>query len=229
MKHTKLFIITIWILILLSIFPMPASAEWFADLYFGEASTQSADIDVEVSSSGLGFVSTQSDTEKVNFDNSFMVGGRFGYYFESLPWLGFALDLSYFQADGKNVDNDIVPISLLLMLRWPLFKSEKFPKGRLQPYAGIGPGFFLADSKVDFRPAVPERVSGSSTDVGIDIRLGLAWQFHKRMALFGEYRYTNFSIDMEQRDILYGFAGTKESMHTNLRTNHFLIGLSYRF
>jgi len=209
--------------------PKVSTAEWFADLYFGEASTQSADVSVDISSSSLGFMRQYTTTKKVDFDDSFMFGGRVGYYFESLPWVGFALDLSYFQADGKNVDNDIVPISLLLMLRWPLFKSENFPKGRLQPYTGIGPGFFLADSKADFRPAVPERVSGSSTDVGIDIRFGLAWQFHKRMALFGEYRHTDFSIDLKQTDILYGLAGSEEKMKTGLTTNHFLMGISYRF
>jgi opacity protein-like surface antigen len=185
--------------------PKISTAEWYADLYFGEASTQSADVDVEISSSSLGFMRQYTTTKKVGFDDSFTFGGRVGYYFESLPWAGFALDLSYFQADGKNVDNDIVQLSLLLMLRWPLFKSENFPKGKLQPYAGVGPGYFFTNSRVNFRPALQDSVSGSSGEIGLDVRAGLAWQFHKHWAIFGEYRYTDVKIDFTQEDFFHTF------------------------
>jgi opacity protein-like surface antigen len=115
------------------------------------------------------------------------------------------------------------------MLRWPFLKNQCFPKGRIQPYVGIGSGFFLSVSNVDFRPTLPKTVSGTSFDVGLDLRAGIAWQFHKHLALFGEYRYTDFSNDLEQTDILYGLAGTKETIKTQLATNHFLVGASYRF
>jgi len=226
MKKTKL---SLLVFCFPTIIVTLANAEGFLDFYGGEASTQGTDVDVSISSSGLGFVSTKRHTEKVHFDSSFTLGARVGYWFEKLPYVGIAGDLSYFKAEDKTAEIHVVPLSLLLMVRWPLFKTQDFPKGRLQPYAGIGPGFFFSDSKVDFQPALPKTVSGSSFDVGLDLRAGLSWQFHKHWGIFGEYRYTDFSIDLENTDILYGLAGTKETMKTQLTTNHFLVGISYRF
>jgi opacity protein-like surface antigen len=157
------------------------------------------------------------------------MGGRLGYWFEKLPWLGVSLDLSYFKADGEKAEFDAVPLSLLLMLRWPLFKSEKFPKGKLQPYTGVGPGYFFTDSRVNFRPALQDSASGSSGEIGLDVRAGLAWQFHKHWAIFGEYRYTDVKIDFTQEDFLPLFSGTDVSVKTHLKTNHYLVGISYRF
>jgi opacity protein-like surface antigen len=229
MKQKKFLLVIFSMLCFLATGPAQALAEGFIDIYGGWASTRDADVDVSISSSGLGFVSTESDTEKVDFGSSYTLGARVGYWFEKFPYVGIAGDLSYFRAENKTVEIQVVPISLLLMLHCPLFKSEKFPHGRIQPYAGIGPGFFLSVSDVDLRPTLPKSVSGTSFDVGLDLRAGIAWQFHKHLALFGEYRYTDFTVDLEQTDVLYGLAGTKETMKTQLSTNHFLIGISYRF
>jgi opacity protein-like surface antigen len=229
MKEVKVFLIPVCVLTLFVMTPQVSTAEWFGDIYLGATTTNDTNIDIESSSSSfLGFTS-QSKTQRVDFDNSFTVGVRGGYYSETLPWLGLAMDLSYFKADGQNAKIDVFPVSLLLMLRYPLFKSENFPRGRLQPYAGIGPALFFSNSKLEFQPPVSESASGFSIDSGIDIRFGLAWQFHKRLALFGEYRYTNFRIDSKQTDLLYGFAGTEDRMTTRLTTDHFLMGISYRF
>jgi len=229
MKQKKFLFVIFSTLCFLAIGPAQALAEGFMDIYGGWASTRDANVDVSISSSSLGFVSRESHKEKVDFGSSYTLGARVGYWFEKFPYVGIAGDLSYFKAENKTTEIHVVPVSLLLMLRYPLIKSEKFQYGRLQPYVGIGPGFFLSISNVDFRPTVQDTFSGASVDVGLDLRAGIAWQFQKHLALFGEYRYTGFSIDLEQTDILYGFAGTKETMKTQLATNHFLIGISYRF
>jgi opacity protein-like surface antigen len=229
MKQNEFFLIIFLILCFLAIGPTQALAEGFIDIYGGGAMSETADVETSISSSGLGFVTTNTHSQRVDFDSSFTVGGRVGYWFDVFPYVGFSLDLSYFRAEGKNADIQVIPLSLLLMLRYPLFKSEKFRNGRIQPYAAIGPGLFYSHAKADFRPDLTEKISGDSYKIGLDVRAGLAWQFHKHLALFGEYRYTDFSIDLKQSDILYGLAGTKETMKTQLATNHFLIGLSYRF
>ncbi len=229
MKQKEFLLVIFSMLCFLAIGRAQALAEGFIDIYGGWASTRDADVDVSISSSSLGFVSTESRTEKVDFDSSYTLGARAGYWFEKFPYVGIAADLSYFKAEDKTTEIHVVPISLMLMLRYPLFKSEKFPHGRIQPYVGIGPGFFISVSNVDFRPTLPDTFSGASFDVGLDLRAGLAWQFHKHFAFFGEYRYTDFSINFEQTDILFGLAGTKETMKAHLTTNHFLVGVSYRF
>lgn len=227
MKRTKLYLSAVCFLLIL---PTLARAEWFLDVYGGESSTQDANITAEVTSYGLFMpTTTKSHTQKVDFDTSFTMGGRLGYWFEKLPWLGVSLDLSYFKAEGEKAEFDVVPLSLLLMLRWPLFKSENFPKGRLQPYAGVGPGFFFTDSRVNFRPTLQDSVSASSGEIGLDMRAGLAWQFHKRWAVFGEYRYTDIKVDFKQEDSFAIFSGSEESIKTYLKTNHYLVGISYRF
>jgi opacity protein-like surface antigen len=227
MKKTKLFLSAVCFLL---VSPTLACAEWFLDVYGGQSSTQDASVTAEVTSYGLfSPTRTKSHTEKVDFDSSFTMGSRLGYWFEKLPWLGLSLDLSYFKAEGGKAQFDVVPISLLLMLRWPLFKNENFPKGKLQPYAAVGPGYFFTDSRVNFRPALQDSVSGSSDEIGFDVRAGLSWQFHKHWAIFGEYRYTDVKIDFTQEDFLPLFSGTDVSMKTHLKTNHFLLGISYRF
>ncbi len=227
MKKTKL---SLLVFCFLAFIPTFAWAEWFLDVYGGEASTKDASVTAEITSYGIVMATTtRSRTEKVDFDASFTMGGRLGYWFEKLPWLGVSFDVSYFKAEGEKAEFDVVPLSLLLMLRCPLFKNENFPKGKLQPYAGVGPGYFFTNSRVNFRPALQDSVSGSSGEVGFDLRAGLAWQFHKHWAIFGEYRYTDVKIDFTQEDFLPLFSGTDESMKTHLNTNHFFAGISYRF
>ena len=229
MTQAKLFVTVFLVTSLLAIVPPIALAEWSTDFHFGRARTRDAGVDVEIFSSSWGLVRVRSATEKVDFTTSLAFGGRIGYWFENLRWLGLALDLSFFEAKDETVDITSIPLSLLLMLRWPLLKAEEFPNRRLQPYAGIGPGFFYSYSKVDFGSRLPETVSGYSSDLGVDVRGGIAWQFHKHMAMFGEYRYTHVSIEFDQTDILYGFAGNRETLDTTVKTNHFLIGISFRF
>jgi opacity protein-like surface antigen len=226
MKKTKLFLSAVCFLL---VFPTLARAEWFLDFYGGEAMSKPAEVEASISSSGLGFVTTTSHTERASFDPSFTFGGRWGYWFEKLPYVGLSLDLSYFRADDKDVNIRVVPISLLVMLRWPLFKSEKFPHGRIQPYAAIGPSLYYSYARADFRPDLPEKISGDDSDVSVDMRAGLSWQIHKHWAIFGEYRYTDIKIDFTNTDFLFGFAGSEESMKTKLKTNHVLVGISYRF
>ncbi len=229
MKQKEFFLVIFSIFCLLDIDPTQALAEGFMDIYGGEALSETAEVKASLSSSGLGFVTTKSHSQRADFDSPYTFGGRVGYWLDVFPYAGFSLDLSYFRAEDKNADIQVVPLSLLLMLRYPLFKSETFQKGRIQPYAAIGPGFFYSHARADFRPDLTEKIAGDSFEIGLDIRAGLAWQLHKHWAIFGEYRYTDFKVDFTNRDLLFGLAGGEESLKTKLKTNHFLMGISYRF
>src|SRR3989454_5306096 len=67
----------------------PASAEWFADVYAGQSFTEKNDVTVH-SSAGLGI------SRDVEFDRSLAYGGRFGRYFDGVPFFGFGVDLFSF-------------------------------------------------------------------------------------------------------------------------------------
>jgi len=189
--------------------PALARAETFLELYGGGAFP----LDSDTTISGPGFVLIGESSYK----ESFVVGGRGGYYFEGgVPWLGLALDVSYFKADidlPSGAENEVVPVSLLLMLRAPLVQSPAFPRGRLQPYVGIGPSFVYSKSK-------DGTASDTSFDLGFDFRMGLAWMLTKNVGLFGEYRFSYVQPD-------YDLNG--EHVEPDFSVNHLAVGLAFRF
>lgn len=203
-----------------------AMAEKFVDIYGGLSSATDADATARI------IVGDEEVRETTEFDDSFTVGVRGGMWFEGVPYLGWAIDFSYFSLPGPRLDIDTVAMSALLMARAPLFRSADFPNGRLQPYAGVGPGFYFTYASADFQPALSREISGFDINVGLDARLGLAWQLGKSSALFGEYRYTDFDINVDNRRgnfFLNVPPSTKETLDTRVRAHHFLIGISYRF
>lgn len=216
---------------------VPAAAESFADLYLGAAFTQRADVR-----------ETTPDLKgraEFEFDTSVYFGGRLGHWFEAAPYLGLALDVSHFRPDVSEqtvtahvgflgvalsgpvevdpVDLRVTAISFDLMLRWPLLTSKEFPAGQLQPYFTVGPTIFIARAK-DTENFDPPNQSDTDTSLGVKVGAGLAWQFHKNIALFGEYRFTHFSPKFEFRD-----NGDKIIEKTDLNTHSLFAGISFRF
>lgn len=219
----------------LALAPAPAFAEWFLDFYGGIA--QSRGDDAKLEEQAPFFASPETLSVDADFDSSVTLGGRIGYWFPSYHWLGLALDVSHFSAEGDTVDIEAVPITPLLMVRWPLLVGDGFPHGRLQPYAGIGPTLFSYELEID--TATDEKLSELGLNVGLDVRAGLAWQLTTSLALFGEYRFTHVTLEVEEKGCLtfdcavfFPFAGgedTRRTAEVTLDTHHFLMGLSYRF
>jgi opacity protein-like surface antigen len=206
--------------------PTLIRAEWLADIYLGAAITDDSGVKFET------YFPRESASERTSYDTSFTFGGRIGYWLDLFHYLGFAGDLSYFQADSGKVDFSIVPFSILFMFRWPLMTSEDYPHGKIQPYLGGGPSIIYYDMSVDFRPAVSEKVSDWGFDNGWDFRAGLLWQFHRSFSIFGEYRYTHYEINYkdETEEWILGFEPrTRLKVETTLDTHHFLTGISFRF
>lgn len=225
--------------------PRPASAEWSADLYVGAAVTQSRDFKATETLGGVRLSATAQD---VDFDTSVSFGGRVGYWFESIPILGLGLDAFHFRPDVgsqrltvclsplgcivepfEGFDLSVTSVSLDLMLRWPLWTSAEFPKGRLQPYLTAGPALFIARGSDRETPA-SRRQSDTDTSLGVKAGAGLVWLFHKNVGLFGEYRFTHFSPEFNFRDVdaLTG-AASRVRLTTDVNTHHLLGGIAFRF
>jgi opacity protein-like surface antigen len=190
-----------------------ASAEWFGDAYLGPAVTPS---------STLTFTAFgEEQKQNLGGRSSPSFGLRFGRWLDNMqwPWLGVALDVSYFR---PAIDVQTVPISLLLMARYPLLKDEEFPIGRLQPYVALGPGLFISNvsGTLGFQEA-----DDTTRDIGLDVRVGAAYLIDGPWAAFTEYRFTHFSPSFDVKT----FGGGTASSSTTFNTHHVVLGISYRF
>jgi opacity protein-like surface antigen len=220
----------------------PASAEWFADLYAGMSFTQRSDLKLNDRGIGLGTY------EDVEFDRSLAWGGRAGRYFDSLPFVGVGLDFFRFYpylgpqsvqlrgcfypggcGSGRggtgSFDVETTAVSVDLMLRLPLLKTADAPQGRVQPYLAAGPPVFM--TTITPRHTRNFRNHDSDTDFSFGYKLagGVAVQVYKNLALFGEYRFTHVSPEVELRDA----SNSKTTLRADLDTHSALFGISARW
>jgi len=220
----------------------PSSAEWFADVYVGQSFTEKGDVTVH-SPAGLGIF------RDVEFERSLAYGGRVGRYFDGAPFVGLGVDFFNFsprigpqrvRVDGcvpsggcgggqggtNAIDVDVIAISLDLMLRLPLLKTERAPWGLLQPYIAGGAPLFV--TTVTPRTTAQFRNHEDDTDFsfGYKVAGGLAFQVMSNLMLFGEYRLTHVQSSVELRD-----AATRHHapVRMDLDTHSVLLGVSARW
>lgn len=246
--RAKRLLVTVTLLGALGVDAAPASAEWFGDLYLGGAFTENRDLTAKGSFNGSPFEITARD---VRFDSSVTGGGRLGYWFEKLPWLGLGLDIAYFAPNisAQSVDTnvklggvatnvgsvpfdrvklDVTDVSFDLMLRWPgLVASSQFPKGRLQPYLTVGPAVFLTTAKDSTNFGPPNDQSSHDTSPGVKAGFGTTWMLTPNIGLFGEYRFTHFHPTFDFDTNAPGLSRTK--VETDVNTHHVLFGVTFRF
>ncbi len=188
-----------------------ARAEGFVDLRVGGSFTEDNDVEVDPPGGGGSF---EFPTEYEDSPNG---GVRGGYWFDPVPWLGVAGDVSYFAPDDDTLGGpeiDVIPISPLLMLRAPLVTSEEFPNGRVQPFTGIGPGIFV--SIADFDTAGDDETA----EVGLDAHAGLNFQVTRQVSLFAQYRYTYVEPEFEIQGA---------DIEPELSTHHVGVGAGFHF
>src|SRR3984893_9105174 len=191
---------------------------------------------------------SQSAFRDVDFDTSLSWGGRFGRYFDSLPFLGLAVDVFHFSPNispqsvhlegcfllggcgsgqGGTGSFDITEpaLSVDLMLRLPLIRTADAPRGLLQPYIALGRPLFL--TTVTPRNTRLFRNHDSDTDLSFGYKAagGLAVQVYANLVLFVEYRFTHVATDVNLRDAVVN----KATLRTELNTHSALFGVSARW
>lgn len=241
-----------WIVLawMLAMAPAAAVAEGFFDIYVGAAFPEDSRVKVETDDPGLNssgtpdgavFRAAYPQGGDYNWETSPSVGLRGGYWFEfeEIPpsFFGLGLDLSYYRAfedtDFAEVNVWATPITPLLMLRLPLGYSERFPGGRVQPYAAVGPGFTLTAATADMSNLGVglDDFEDATFDVGLDARAGLAIQLARSFAIFGEYKYTYLKPHFEDSvdDLAAADFDTEVDIKPKLKTHHIVFGVSFRF
>lgn len=220
----------------------PASAEWFADVYAGQSFTLKSDVTVHTPPGRTTF-------KDVEFDRSLAYGGRFGRYFDAVPFLGVAVD--YFNVsprigpqavtvDGcvpsggcgggpsgtQQIDVESQAISLDVMLRLPLLKTKSAPYGALQPYVTAGAPLFI--TTITPRTTTLFRNHQDDTDYSFGYKFGGGLAFHilPNLMLFGEYRYTHVRVSV---DDLEAADRSAARFKTDLDSHSALLGLSARW
>jgi len=225
----------------------PASAEWFADAYAGYTLTMDSDMTVH-SPSGLSIYRDVEHDRAI--DNAYIIGARFGRYFDFAPFLGLGVDLFTFSPtigpqqvhiDGcvpsggcsggqggttGRIDVSTIGVSLDLFLRWPLLKTDKSPWGTLNPYLVAGVPIFK--TTVTPRTTAQFRNQDADTDVSVGYKVGagLAYQIFPNLMLFAEYRFMHSEASVELRD---SALLKKTPVHLEFDTHAGIVGLSARW
>jgi opacity protein-like surface antigen len=190
---------------------------WFVDLYLGGVMPEDGDVHGKASPFGVII----NDSAKADYDNTYIVGGRGGFWLPDTAWVGAAVDVSYFELEAEGTETKVLPVSALVMLR--------YPGDSLQPYIGIGAGVFFTDTRVDIQLSGENKnFSDTAVDLGLDARAGLAWRLFRRFAIFGEYRFTYFEGNYDDRVSSAG-TETEVKIDTKNYVHHFIVGVSYRF
>ena len=207
MRRSRLTLSLLFALLALS---SPASAEWFLDGYVGASLTHKGEFTFEAFDAEL-----ERDAE---YQSSAVFGVRGGKWLDVLPWLGVAVELSYFR---PSADILVFPITALVLARYGFLRNEEFKDGRLHVYAGLGGGLFITNLD-----GFIGRFEGSDTsvDFGLDTRLGVSYRVESNWAIFAEYRFTHVSPSLN----INAF-DTRSTADTTFNTSHFLLGASYRF
>jgi opacity protein-like surface antigen len=222
----------------------PASAEWFADVYAGESFTEKHTVTLHTPPGISVF-------RGVEFENGLAYGGRFGRYFDALPFLGLAVDVFSSSSpigaqsnavDGcvpsgdcnngrsslKRIDIESFSISADAMLRLPLLKTKAAPYGALQPYVAGGLPLFI--TTVTPRTTAIFRNHQEDTDYSFGLKAagGIAFHIAPNLMLFGEYRYTHVQISVDDLEPASNPSAAGR-LRTDLDTHSALLGLSARW
>ncbi|MBH0197125.1 MAG: porin family protein [Nitrospira sp.] len=173
----------------------PADAEMYSAAEMGVALPNSFS-----SIEGTGR-NTGTTISNLNLENSMMYGLKFGYYLDSIKWLGFEAELfnskpnikqqSATAANATGAITGTVPGTSLRVLNLaPVNIVVRYQMGRMEPYAGVGMGIFMTNLKDG---ATGE--SSSNTRIGLNTQLGLRYRVNENVSLFGEWKYNRANLD----------------------------------
>jgi len=202
----------------LVLFTRPVQAEMYV------AGQVGANLPADLSDVQWGAGSATASGNDLSLQTSLVYGGKLGYYFDKLKWLG--VETEVFNAtphlNQQNVILNGVNVVTLpglsnRVLTWaPVNVIVRYQAGSLEPYAGVGLGVFFSHLSAS-------GFSSSSTDVGLNTQVGLRYRVTNAIAMFGEWKYNWANISHEN------LAGTGLNHDADYRAHNFVFGLGYHF
>ncbi|MFI5331630.1 MAG: outer membrane protein [Desulfobaccales bacterium] len=173
------------------------------------------------------------------FDTGVAGGIKFGYFFNSIPYLGLEGETN---VSPNRVSTQTVSVSpavlgrnqlimpakdwinwtsaLHIVGRYGFFKDSEVPFGRLQPYVGIGPAVVAMYDPED-----------SAKNFAIDAMAGIRFMMLKNVSAFVEYKYNHqFSPEMEIHQIVTNnFAGQGMATLSGYDLHRVIAGVTYHW
>jgi len=102
----------------------------------------------------------------------------------------------------------------------PLNLMFRYPRYRLQPYIGVGPGIFIARLK---DPSVTQgEDSQSSTKLGLNTLIGVKYYLTRHVSAFAEGKYNYVRFNFEENPNFFGFDATYSPISVSF-------GIAYHF
>ena len=226
-------------------------AEPYVAGYVGTALTEDTDLRTEIELNDVPFVNGRA--RDLSFDSSLLYGGKAGYFFERDLLggnIGAELDVYHFEPNfgaqrvdfsgtfaGVSGDTrirlqsaniDVTAVTLNLLYRFRLLSEPKYPRGRLQPYVGIGGGAFTGE--IETRTStfdVNKRISDTDVRPGIQALGGARFFLTRNIALFAEYKFVKtetFSFTFKESGTISGFPVTETARDRADLTSHLFYG-----
>jgi opacity protein-like surface antigen len=208
-------------LILCGVLLLPAHST--AEMYVAGMVGYTAPNDLtNVEGNGVNSGISLSDLE---MQSSVAYGGKIGYYFPQLNWLGIETELYNTTPHVKQQSPTAsgfgftVPVGTLpgfnvRVLTWGINAVVRYPGKTFQPYAGVGLGVFFAEAKFQGQ-------SDSDTAPGLNALAGIRLFATDHLAVFAEYKYNRASFSFTNANVI-GF-------DADYSANIFMGGVSYHF
>jgi opacity protein-like surface antigen len=237
--------------------PIGARAEPYVAPYAGAIFIHDTDLDARVDLTGPASLSILDGTVKdVDFDTGWVGGLKLGVFFDPPVLgghLGVEIDVQYFESDIgsqrrrfsgtlsgtpfegdigiQGADVEIWAIGLNSLYRFPLLTSTAFPRGRLQPYVGLGAGAFIATLSTTTTPLdVDQDIEDTDIQPGFQVLAGTRIFLTRNVALFAEYKFVHtseFEFQFEATGTFMGVPATEHSRdRATLRGSQLYGGIS---
>lgn len=173
----------------------PAKAEIYSAAQVG-VSIPNSFSDIE----GMGKNSGTS-VSNLSLANSVMYGIKFGYYLDSMKWLGFEAELFNSNPNIKqqtatasnatgSATGTVPGTSLRVLNLSPINVVVRYQMGQFEPYAGVGLGIYMVNLKDG-----ATGLTSSNSKLGLNTQLGLRYFLNENVAMFGEWKYNRANLD----------------------------------
>jgi opacity protein-like surface antigen len=131
----------------------------------------------------------------------------------------------------QSADIEVTGVTVNVLYRFRLLTDAQYPRGRLQPYVGVGAGAFIARLATTTSPFdVNKDISDSDVQPGVQALVGGRWFLTRNIALFAEYKYLQtetFTFKFRESGTIAAFGGltfTETARDRANLTSHLVYG-----